>query len=92
MRINLNGAATSQIDTERKTSKVAGGQGHLLSTEDKTTLSVDTTAINSLSSQALQMPAIRQEKVAALGQSVSNGTYQIDPGKIADSILDENTK
>ena len=92
MRIDLNGTATSQIDTEQKTSQVAGGKSNLVSTEDKATLSVDTAAISSLSSQALQTPAIRQEKVAALQQSLSNGTYRIDPGKIADSILNENIK
>ena len=92
MRVDLNGTATSQVDTAQKTSQTAGKRSNLVRTEDKATLSVDTTAISSLSSQALNMPEVRQDKVDALRQAVNDGTYQVDPSKIADSILNENTK
>jgi flagellar biosynthesis anti-sigma factor FlgM len=36
-----------------------------------------------------QLPEIRTEKVAALRQSIANGTFRVDAGTIADKILAE---
>ena len=33
---------------------------------------------------------MREDKVASLQQAISNGTYQLDPGKIAASMIDEH--
>jgi flagellar biosynthesis anti-sigma factor FlgM len=37
----------------------------------------------------MSLPDIRQDKVASLRQAVTSGTYQLDPKKIAASMLDE---
>jgi flagellar biosynthesis anti-sigma factor FlgM len=38
----------------------------------------------------MNSPEIRQEKVDSLTQAVSSGTYKLDPGKIAASMIDEH--
>jgi flagellar biosynthesis anti-sigma factor FlgM len=38
----------------------------------------------------MSSPEIRQDKVDSLTQAVSSGQYQLDPGKIAASMLDEH--
>ena len=37
--------------------------------------------------QAMQMPEIRQDRVASLQQQIANGSYQIAPQEIADAML-----
>jgi flagellar biosynthesis anti-sigma factor FlgM len=38
----------------------------------------------------MSSPEIRQDKVDSLTQAVNSGTYQLDPAKIAASMLDEH--
>ena len=40
-------------------------------------------------SMALNSPEVRQDKVDSLTQSINNGEYELDPAKIASSMLDE---
>jgi flagellar biosynthesis anti-sigma factor FlgM len=55
--------------------------------EDKATLSADSVRVSSLVAKALDAPQIRQEKIDALHLAVQNGTYQLDPGKIAEAMI-----
>lgn len=55
-------------------------------TEDWTSFHSDSTSLQSLTSQALSFPEIRQETVDALRQSVESGQYPIDATKIASAI------
>ena len=36
---------------------------------------------------ALQLPEVRQDRVAALQQQIAAGSYQVDPQAVADAIL-----
>jgi flagellar biosynthesis anti-sigma factor FlgM len=93
MRIDLNGPAINQLATEKQNKPEASKtEAHLFQSEDKATLSLDTVGLNQLETQALQSPEIRQEKVAALREAVRSGQYQVEPGKIADAMLNEFTK
>jgi negative regulator of flagellin synthesis FlgM len=93
MRIDLNQPAASQIAAEQNApqvnansvspSGVAGG-------EDRTTFTSDTQSLSSLVKAAMSSPEVREDKVANLQQAVSNGTYKLDPGKIAASMIDEH--
>jgi negative regulator of flagellin synthesis FlgM len=93
MRIDpLNSAAASQVTTEPNSAHAAAqsaAHSAQAGTEDRTTLTSDTASVNSLVSLALNSPAIRQDKVDSLRESVNNGTYEVDPSKIASSMLDE---
>jgi flagellar biosynthesis anti-sigma factor FlgM len=91
MRIDLFNSAASQISSQQasqqtsaqKTANSAQVDG------DRATLTSDSTSVGSLVSQALSSPAIRQEQVDSLKQAVSNGQYDLNPGKIAASIIDD---
>jgi flagellar biosynthesis anti-sigma factor FlgM len=37
----------------------------------------------------MSSPEIRQDRVDSLKQSIDNGTYELDPAKIASSMIDE---
>jgi negative regulator of flagellin synthesis FlgM len=92
MRIDLNQAAASQIANETSpnqvnadnaaTSGLAGG-------EDRTTLTSTQQSLNALVSTAMSSPEIRQDRVDSLKQAIANGTYELDPEKIASSMIDE---
>jgi flagellar biosynthesis anti-sigma factor FlgM len=55
--------------------------------EDRTTLTSDSAAVETLVSTAMNSPAVRQETVENLRQAVSGGQYQLDPAAIADAML-----
>ena len=93
MRIDLTQAAASQIANEPNAKQVGANNGAtsvLAGGEDRTTLTSDTQSLGSLVSTAMSSPEIRREKVDSLTQAVSSGTYQLDPGKIAASMIDEH--
>jgi len=54
---------------------------------DKTDLSQDKITLSALSTQVLSQPDVRQNLVDSLRQSVSSGSYNLDPNEIAKSIF-----
>lgn len=56
---------------------------------DKVALSGRAKEMASMVNSINQMPEIRTEKVEAIGQSLKEGTYKIDPEKIASRMIDE---
>jgi negative regulator of flagellin synthesis FlgM len=93
MRIDLNQAAASQIASETSPKQVnaenATASG-LAAGEDRTTLTSTQQSLNALVSTAMSSPDVRQDRVDSLKQSISNGTYELDPEKIAASMIDEH--
>jgi len=91
MRIDLFNSATSQIANEQSSqvslqNAAKSGQSDV---EDKTTLTSDSVSISSLVNTALKTPEVRQDKVDSLRLSVTSGQYELDPHKIAASMIDE---
>jgi negative regulator of flagellin synthesis FlgM len=91
MRIDLFNTAASQISNEQSSqvsvqNSAKSGQSDV---EDRATLTSDSVSVSSLVSTALNSPAVRQDKVDSLRQSISSGQYELDPEKIAASIVDE---
>jgi len=92
MRIDPNQPLTNQVVTERaganaaKTGSVppgnvwSGGEANFAATA---------ASVGSLTARALETPEVREERVEALRQAINNGTYQMDPGQIADAMLNE---
>jgi len=90
MKIELNSPAASQLSPNRaakqdSNSGVASTEG---ATEDRTTLHSGSASLQALTTQALNSPEVRQDKVDTFSQSVKSGEYQIDPTKIAAAILE----
>ena len=90
MRIDSFNSA-NEIASENSAQQLSsqlGASAALHGSEDRTTLSADSVSISSLAAKALENPAVRQDKVDAFRQAVSSGEYQIDPSKIAASMVD----
>jgi negative regulator of flagellin synthesis FlgM len=94
MKIEVNGPAASQVPDPRSAKQVSnsGPATSQSATVDRTTFYSDSASVQSLVSQALKSPEIRQDKVDSIRQSVSNGQYQVDPTKIAAAITASNGK
>jgi len=92
MRIDLNQTA-SQIASENNPKPVDAenvAASDLASADDRTTLTSTQQSLNSLVSTAMSSPEVRQDRVDSLKQAISDGTYELDPEKIASSMIDEH--
>ena len=93
MRIDLYNSAASELSSEPNSKKV---QTPNISSSDvsdggvRTTLSSGSGTVSALVSQAMNSPEIRQSKVQSLQQAVSNGSYQLEPDKIAGAMIVEH--
>jgi negative regulator of flagellin synthesis FlgM len=93
MRIDLNQAAASQIANEATPKQVNAenfAASDLGNTGDRTTLTSTQQSLNALVSTAMSSPEIRQDRVDSLKQAISSGQYELDPEKIASSMIDEH--
>jgi flagellar biosynthesis anti-sigma factor FlgM len=93
MRVDLFNSSAAELASELKSAQVAtqkASQGASAPSEDTTTLTSTSNSIDSLVSQVLQSPEIRQEKVASLSQAINSGQYELDPQAIAASMIDEH--
>ena len=92
MRIDLNPTA-SQIANESNPKQVDAennvASSDLPNSGDRTTLTSTQQSLNSLVSTAMSSPEVRQDRVDSLKQSISDGTYELDPEQIASSMIDE---
>jgi negative regulator of flagellin synthesis FlgM len=92
MRIDLNQAA-SQIASETSPKPVDAENAaapDLASSGDRTTLVSARQSLSSLVSTAMSSPEVRQDRVDSLKQSINDGTYELNPEKIAASMIDEH--
>lgn len=88
MRIGSNGQDPREISTDRATNSSASSMA--VNEQTKTErLPNDTVSLKSLTSQALQMPDIRQDKVESLREMISNDEYRVDASKVADAMIKE---
>jgi len=94
MRINSNQPIASQLVTEStvRSAKSSQTSGAASSAQSDVSFSGDTANVGGLTALALQTPEIRQDRVGALREALRNGSYQIDPGKIADAMLRESSR
>jgi len=94
MRIDsFNSAAADQVGNEPSSKpvnaqKIAAPEPD--SSGDRTTLTSGSGSVSALVSEAMSSPEVRQNKVESLQQQISNGTYQLDPDKIAGAMIDEH--
>ena len=87
MKIEGSSPATSELLADRTkqatNTAVTSTQG---GAEDRATFHSDSASVQSLTSQALSFPEVRQGTVDALRLSVETGQYPIDATKIATAI------
>jgi len=89
MKIELNGSATSQLPPEPAGTRISnsGTTSTQGTAEDRITFHSNGASVQSLASQALQSPQVRQATVETLRQSVSSGQYNVDTARVANAIV-----
>jgi flagellar biosynthesis anti-sigma factor FlgM len=70
---------------------VSGSNADNATGVDEARFSFDPTRVQSLKTQVLAQPEIRQAKVQSLQESIGNGEYSVSPGQIADALIREVT-
>jgi len=71
------------------TPRVKGESGSIGFGQDEADLSADLKKVQVLKTQLENMPEVRQEKVQELQKAISDGTYKVDSGKIADAMISD---
>lgn len=91
MRVDLSNTQASQMASESSSQQVNQGTNSapVGGDEDRTTLTSDSGAVSSLVSAAMNTPEMREDKIASLQQAIASGQYNLDPEKIAASMIDE---
>ena len=90
MRIDLNANVRQTVDTAaagKAGSRAVLGAGSAAVEADSAQLSIDQVKIQGLSTAVLQLPEIRQEKVAALAERVQQGNYEVGARQTAEALL-----
>jgi flagellar biosynthesis anti-sigma factor FlgM len=88
MKIDGISPVEAQLPVDTVAARVASsGQASKQSAaQDWTSFHSDSNSVQSLTSQALSSPEVRQGTVDALRQSVNSGQYQVDATRIAAAI------
>jgi len=92
MRIDQTTASATQIASEPSSKQVNAensAASDLAGAGDRTTLTSTQQSLSELVSTAMSSPEIRQDRVDSLKQTISDGNYELDPEKIAASMIDE---
>ncbi|MGO9125381.1 MAG: flagellar biosynthesis anti-sigma factor FlgM [Terriglobales bacterium] len=90
MRIDLNANVGQTPDAGpagKAGSRAVPGTGNAALEADSAQLSTDQVKVHALGAAALQLPEVRQEKVAALAEQVQKGSYQVSPDQTAEALL-----
>lgn len=81
----LENQPTSQVGSS-STSGSPSRPGSVNSEQDQAQLSVDSGTMQSLKASLSQLPEVRQDRVDALRQAVSSGTYQVSDQQLSDAM------
>lgn len=90
MRIDLNanvGQAEDAGPAGKAGVRVLAGAGSAGQEGDSAQLSTDAVKLQALSASVLQLPEIRQDKVAALAEQVQKGNYRVAAQQTAEALL-----
>ncbi|MGO9648751.1 MAG: flagellar biosynthesis anti-sigma factor FlgM [Terriglobales bacterium] len=90
MRIDLNanvGQTPDAGSAGKASSRAVSGAENAVPEGDSTRLSTDQANVQALSAAVLQLPEIRQDKVAALTEQVQKGSYQVTAQQTAEALL-----
>ena len=90
MRIDLNFGNTGALESTTSR-RVGEGNKDVQPTgrDDDAVLSSGDSNLERLTSTALALPDIRTDRVAQLRESIASGAYTVEPGAIADAILND---
>lgn len=88
MKIDLNNSLTNLLPPDKGVKHVSSSDTAATqsATQDRTTFHSDSLSVQSLTSQAMNTPEVRQDKVDTFSQAVKSGTYKLDATAIASAI------
>lgn len=92
MKIDLNSTSPDPIVTPKGNNSATSTSPVQGAGEDKATLSFDRASVGALASQAMASAEVRQDKVEALRQALSNGQYKVETDKVAEAVLQQARK
>lgn len=81
--VQTQNATSRGLPTQQNPSLSAG------QTQDQAQLSIDSNTIQRLQAGLSQVPEIRQDRVDALRQAISNGSYQVSDQQLSNAIASE---
>ena len=88
MRIDLNISAARGANEASGAKSGQGSAGSVAgATTDAVRFSLGRASVQALSAAVGQMPEIRQERVAALSQMISQGSYQVSAEQLAEALI-----
>ena len=93
MKIEANSPTAIPLPTNSGAKQISNGSSIAAAqstSTDRTTFHADSLSVQSLTSQAMNSPEVRQDKVDALRQSVNSGEYKPDATKTASAIVESN--
>jgi flagellar biosynthesis anti-sigma factor FlgM len=92
MKIEGINPAATQLPVDNVATRVStsGPATTQAAAQDWTSFHSDSTSVQSLTTQALNSPEVRQGTVDALRQTVSSGQYLLDATRIAGAIIQGN--
>jgi|HubBroStandDraft_1064217.scaffolds.fasta_scaffold00210_29 flagellar biosynthesis anti-sigma factor FlgM len=70
-------------------SGASGSGSDNISGLDQAQFSSDQTRSQSLATQVLEQPEVREDKVEALQQAIGSGQYSVPPSQIADALVND---
>jgi negative regulator of flagellin synthesis FlgM len=79
---NGGGVVTAKSQGDASTTNVATSQAG-----DTVTLTDSARSLQKIEEAVAKAPVVNASKVAAVKQAISSGTYQIDPSRIANKLL-----
>jgi flagellar biosynthesis anti-sigma factor FlgM len=86
MKIELNGPSSSEALSDTTASRVSNSSTSSTQNTAEDRITFHSTSIQSLTSQALRSPEVRQNTVERLRQTVNDGQYNVDPKATANAI------
>ncbi len=91
MRIDANHKLqnVTDISPEQANTRTQNSTVKISFADDRAELSPDQVRVQSLASQANNLPDVRQEKVQALGLAIQQGRYNVTPEQTAAAMLGE---
>jgi flagellar biosynthesis anti-sigma factor FlgM len=77
---------TQTVERSGSTAQQQGRSAPVASGQDQAQFSVDNDTIQSLKATLSQVPEVRQDRVDALRQALSRGSYQVSDEQLSDAM------
>jgi negative regulator of flagellin synthesis FlgM len=83
----VKGSNSIGVVTDKSQGDAAAASASGSKSGDTVTLTNSARSLQKIEEAVAKTPVVNHAKVAAVKQAISNGTYQIDAGRVADKLL-----